>query len=134
MPIVKHKKNIPETSETKVTTVKKKSKDTTILTTKDKKGISNSEEAIVQNVASVKKVDSKEMVSISEPVKATPIPQRKIADEKKLSTFGLTKERDLFIENLSMLVLSGMSIVGALSSIINHALDNKLVILKQNLA
>lgn len=120
MPIVKHKKNIPETSETKVTTVKKKSKDTTILTTKDKKGISNSEEAIVQNVASVKKVDSKEMVSISEPVKATPIPQRKIADEKKLSTFGLTKERDLFIENLSMLVLSGMSIVGALSSIIKQ--------------
>lgn len=59
-------------------------------------------------------------VSISEPVKATPIPQRKIADQKRLSTFGLTKERDQFIENLSMLVLSGMTIIGALSSIIKQ--------------
>lgn len=61
-----------------------------------------------------------EKVSISEPVKATPIPQRKIANEKKLSTFGLSKERDQFIENLSMLVMSGMSIIGALSSIIKQ--------------
>ncbi len=61
-----------------------------------------------------------ERVSISEPVKATPIPQRKIENQKKLSTFGLSKERDQFIENLSMLVLSGMSIIGALSSIIKQ--------------
>ncbi len=59
-------------------------------------------------------------VTISEPVKATPIPQRKIADQKHLSTFGLSKERDQFIENLSMLVLSGMTIIGALSSIIKQ--------------
>lgn len=63
---------------------------------------------------------TEEKVTISEPVKATPIAQRKIADEKKLSTFGLSKERDQFIENLSMLVLSGMSIIGALSSIIKQ--------------
>lgn len=66
------------------------------------------------------KSGNQERVSISEPVKATPIPQRKISDQKKLSTFGLTKERDQFIENLSMLVLSGMSIIGAISSIIKQ--------------
>jgi type II secretory pathway component PulF len=37
-----------------------------------------------------------------------------------VSTFGLSKERDHFIENLSMLVLSGMSIVLALSSIVKQ--------------
>ena len=60
------------------------------------------------------------VVTISAPVAATPVPQRKLTDQKKLSTFGLSKERDLFIENLSMLVLSGMSIVGALASIIKQ--------------
>lgn len=59
-------------------------------------------------------------VIISDPVKATPIPQRNLENQKKLSTFGLSKERDQFIENLSMLVLSGMSIIGALSSIIKQ--------------
>lgn len=63
---------------------------------------------------------TQDKISISEPVKATPTPQRKITDQKKLSTFGLTKERDQFIENLSMLVLSGMSIIGAISSIIKQ--------------
>lgn len=63
---------------------------------------------------------TREKVSISEPVRATLIPQRKIADQKKLSTFGLSKERDQFIENFSMLVLSGMTIIGALSSIIKQ--------------
>jgi type II secretory pathway component PulF len=62
-----------------------------------------------------KKIQEKTV--ISEPVKATPIPQKHLENEKKLSTFGLSKERDQFIENLSMLVLSGMSIVGAISSI-----------------
>lgn len=61
-----------------------------------------------------------EKVTISEPVKATPLPERKLANQEKLSTFGLSKERDQFIENLSMLVLSGMSILGALSSIIKQ--------------
>ena len=75
-------------------------------------------EEIKEGVSSMNPRDQK--VSISEPVKATPIPQRKIANEKKLSTFGLSKERDQFIENLSMLVLSGMSIIGALSSIIKQ--------------
>ena len=59
-------------------------------------------------------------VPISEPVKATPAPQRKIVDQKKLSTFGLSKDRDQFVENLSMLVLSGMSITEALNSIIKQ--------------
>jgi len=61
-----------------------------------------------------------EKVTISDPVKATPIPQRKIVEERRPSTFGLSKERDQFIENLSMLVLSGMSIVGAIASIIKQ--------------
>jgi type IV pilus assembly protein PilC len=54
----------------------------------------------------------------SAPVKATP--RVVTVSEKKLGffdTFGLTKERDQFIENLSMLVLSGMPIVSALSAI-----------------
>jgi type II secretory pathway component PulF len=75
------------------------------------------------DVKKTKEKESERMVdkvTISEPVKATPAPQRKIADQKKLSTFGLTKERDQFIENLSMLVLSGMSIIGAISSIIKQ--------------
>jgi type II secretory pathway component PulF len=61
-----------------------------------------------------------EQTSISEPVRATPAPQRKLPEEKRLSTFGLSKERDQFIENLSMLVLSGMSITSALTSIIKQ--------------
>lgn len=64
---------------------------------------------------------TQEKVSISAPVKATPAPARKIAEEKKLSTFGLGKDRDQFVENLSMLVFSGMSITGALTSIIKQS-------------
>ena len=67
-----------------------------------------------------KSAQKEEKVTISEPVKATPAPQQKINEQKKLSTFGLSKERDQFIENLSMLVLSGMSIIGALTSIIRE--------------
>ncbi len=52
------------------------------------------------------------------PVAATP---RKVNIEEKklgfLDTFGLGKERDQFVENLSMLVISGMPIMGALSAI-----------------
>jgi type II secretory pathway component PulF len=61
-----------------------------------------------------------EKVSISEPVKATPVAPRRIEEAKPLSTFGLGKHRDQFIENLSMLVLSGMAIPGALASIIKQ--------------
>ncbi len=54
----------------------------------------------------------------SSPVVATPRVVK--LNEKKLGyfdTFGLTKERDHFVENLSMLVLSGMPIMGALNAI-----------------
>lgn len=54
----------------------------------------------------------------SSPVAATP--RKVVIEEKKLGffdTFGLGKERDQFIENLSMLVISGMPIMGALSAI-----------------
>jgi hypothetical protein len=78
---------------------------------------------------------SAEKVIISEPVKATPIPQRKLANQSKLSTFGLSKERDQFIENLSMLVLSGMSIVSAISSIIKQTKSSGMkLILERMLA
>lgn len=66
---------------------------------------------------SVPKNKEEEKVTISEPVKATPVAQKKNANEKKISTFGLSKERDHFIENLSMLVLSGMAITSAIASI-----------------
>ena len=77
--------------------------------TKDKKQIESSKEKMVE-----------EKVTISEPVKATPAPQRKIPEQRRLSTFGLGKQRDLFIQNLSMLVLSGMTIINAISSIIRQ--------------
>jgi type II secretory pathway component PulF len=67
-----------------------------------------------------------EKVTISEPVRATPAPQRKLSEEGKLSTFGLGKERDQFIENLSMLVLSGMTIIGALTSIIKQTKNDSM--------
>jgi type II secretory pathway component PulF len=58
----------------------------------------------------------------SAPVVATPIVPKNLG-LKKLSyfdRFGLSKDRDHFIENLSMLVLSGMPLVGALTSIVNE--------------
>ncbi len=70
--------------------------------------------------ASVTTAQKEQKVDISAPVKATPVVQRPIAEQKHLSTFGLSKERDQFIENLSMLVLSGMTIIGAISSIIKQ--------------
>jgi type II secretory pathway component PulF len=54
---------------------------------------------------------------VSEPVKQTPVKERALSDQKSLSTFGLGKERDKFIENLSMLVVSGMPIMNAIASI-----------------
>ena len=71
-----------------------------------------------EEVDASKKIKPAELDGPSAPVTATP---RVIKiEEKKFSffeTFGLTKERDQFIENLSMLVLSGMPIVSALSAI-----------------
>ncbi len=94
-------------------------------TIKEKKSLFNSLFGSKKNKEEDKKelsqnARTQEKVTISEPVKATPVAQRKIDNQKKLSTFGLTKERDQFIENLSMLVLSGMSIIGAISSIIKQ--------------
>lgn len=66
---------------------------------------------------SMKKNTEDEKVTLSEPVKATPLVQKKNLNEKRISTFGLSKDRDHFIENLSMLVLSGMAITGAIASI-----------------
>lgn len=80
--------------------------------TKDEKKENSSDTLSIQTTS--------DKVTISAPVAATPVSQRKLTDQKKLSTFGLSKERDLFIENLSMLVLAGMSIVGALASIIKQ--------------
>lgn len=66
----------------------------------------------------VKKIIQIESDLPSAPVKATPRVV-KVSDKKLtfFDTFGLTKERDQFIENLSMLVISGMPIMGALSAI-----------------
>lgn len=65
-----------------------------------------------------KKTKQVESDAPSLPVAATPRVVH--VTDKKLGyfdTFGLTKERDQFIENLSMLVLSGMPISGALTAI-----------------
>jgi type II secretory pathway component PulF len=60
-----------------------------------------------------------EMVAPSAPVTATPTKAQLAVVVRPgfFATFGLGKERDHFIENLSMLVLSGMSITSALASI-----------------
>lgn len=95
------------------------------LLTKKNKEVAASEKVNKEDVSSekvfLKKTAPKEeKVSVSAPVKATPITPRKVVVEENLSTFGLSKERDQFIENLSMLILSGMSIISALSSIIKQ--------------
>lgn len=60
-----------------------------------------------------------EMIAPSAPVTKTLSPSQLAKVEKPgyFATFGLGKERDHFIENLSMLVLSGMAITSALGSI-----------------
>jgi type IV pilus assembly protein PilC len=95
------------------------------LLTKKNKEVATSEKVNKEDVSSekvfLKKTTPKEeKVSVSAPVKATPITPRKVVVEENLSTFGLSKDRDQFIENLSMLILSGMSIISALSSIIKQ--------------
>ncbi len=110
---------------TKKTTDSKKTIETKIDKQESKKeSKKENKEDTKKNIAqdegssSVKKIKQVESDAPSAPVTATP---RIIKiTEKKLGffdTFGLTKERDQFIENLSMLVLSGMPIMGALSAI-----------------
>ena len=83
---------------------------------------------------SSKKIFREEKVTISEPVKATPIVQKRNLDEKRISTFGLSKDRDHFIENLSMLVLSGMAITSAIASIAKETKSQRMkAILEQML-
>jgi Type II secretion system (T2SS), protein F len=63
---------------------------------------------------------TKELESLVPSAPAVATPRVVNVSDTKLgyfATFGLTKERDQFIENLSMLVLSGMPITGALTAI-----------------
>ncbi len=108
---------VPKNKEKKVT----KEKEVEKKNSQDESSSSSQEieKKVAQEAVPSKKVVQEKTV-ISEPVKATPIPQKHIENQKKLSTFGLSKDRDQFIENLSMLVLSGMSIVGAISSIVKE--------------
>lgn len=118
------KKKISEKTEANTKKEQKPQKEKNVTKSQSKETASSFDVSLVSGevkpVPVPKNATKEEKVTISEPVKATPAPQRKIAEEKKLSTFGLSKERDQFIENLSMLVMSGMSIIGALSSIIKQ--------------
>lgn len=70
----------------------------------------------------------------SAPVTATPRVVN--LSDKKLgyfATFGLTKERDQFIENLSMLVLSGMPIAGALAAITHDTKNPQMKKILENI-
>lgn len=80
-----------------------------------------------EEVVAVKNIKPTETSSISAPVTATPRVV-KLSDKKLgyFDTFGLTKERDQFIENLSMLVLAGMPIMGALSAITRDTKNVKM--------
>ncbi len=109
LPVKKKKEEIKDNNTENVNTLK-------IEAVKDNKSVK--EEKNPEDNSSSKKTKSLESDAPSAPVTATP---RVIKiSEKKLGyfdTFGLTKERDHFVENLSMLVLSGMPIMGALSAI-----------------
>lgn len=121
MPKISTNKKRTEITETPIKKEKKVTEEV-IQHAEEKKGIRFSLFKFKKDIpkadatSSVKKIIEEKSI-ISEPVKATPLPQKHIENEKRLSTFGLSKERDQFIENLSMLVLSGMSIVSAISSI-----------------
>lgn len=69
-----------------------------------------------------------EMVAPSPLPQATPLKgaNAPVLKASFFDTFGLGKERDHFIENLSMLVLSGMSITTALSSITKETEDPRM--------
>lgn len=95
---------------------------------KKEEEIANVEESPKEEAVSKKEETKKEKAtpSISAPVKATPVERKKIEGRKKISTFGLSKERDHFIENLSMLVLSGMAITEALRSVVKETKDERM--------
>ena len=79
------------------------------------------------DVVAPKKTTQVESGAPSAPVTATPRIVK--ITEKKLGffdTFGLGKDRDHFIENLSMLVLSGMPITGALAAITRDTKNPKM--------
>lgn len=111
------KKAIPSASSKKIVatgTTKKIPKEN-----EDKKEDVTNKDTISDVVIS-KKTKQVESDTPSAPVTATPRVVN--VSTKKLGyfeTFGLSKERDQFIENLSMLVLSGMPIAGALAAITN---------------
>jgi type IV pilus assembly protein PilC len=113
------KKSIPSKKEEVSLSLKNEQPVTQESNTKEKK-VTTSESQATTSVPNKISEKKDEKVDISAPVKATPLVQKQIVEQKKLSTFGLSKERDQFIENLSMLVLSGMTIIGAISSIIKQ--------------
>jgi type IV pilus assembly protein PilC len=83
----------------------------------------STKEVVVDGDTSKSVVVSKKIKELESSVPSAPAvatPRVVNLSDKKLSyfaTFGLTKERDQFIENLSMLVLSGMPLAGALTAI-----------------
>lgn len=94
------------------------------LTDKDllKEKVTEKERSLIEKIKDTnslfKKTKEIESEAPSSPVIATP--RTVLVSDKKLGyfdTFGLSKERDQFMENLSMLVLSGMPISSALSAI-----------------
>ena len=99
---------------------------TPVNPSKKEEVLENSDINSQETVAS-KKTKQIESDAPSGPVVATPLVVK--VSGKKLSffdTFGLTKERDQFIENLSMLVLSGMPIMGALSAITRDTKNSQM--------
>lgn len=109
------KKNTLEPLSKKTPTDKKK---TTKQELAEQETIINNEEADSSSTSALKK--SKELESAAPSLPAVATPRIINVSDKKLGffeTFGLEKERDQFVENLSMLVLSGMPITAALTAI-----------------
>ncbi|MCF7843444.1 type II secretion system F family protein [Candidatus Gracilibacteria bacterium] len=107
------KSEIPVKKKVVLSEKNTKEEATPSLKDKDTKDVKNEETS-----TSAKITKGLESDVPSAPAKATPKVLK--LNEKRLGyfeTFGLTKERDHFIENLSMLVLSGMPIMGALTAI-----------------
>ncbi|MBP6949050.1 MAG: type II secretion system F family protein [Candidatus Pacebacteria bacterium] len=105
---------VKKTITKKAVTIKKTKEDTISKNVVEK---TNKESDVKENSV-IKNTKNVESDTPSLPVTATPRVV-KVEDKKAgfFDTFGLSKERDHFIENLSMLVLSGMPIMSALSAI-----------------
>lgn len=95
-----------------------------------------SQEQDSSNTSLSKKSNQVESAAPSAPAIATPKVVRIPLTAKKgyFDTFGLSKERDHFIENLSMLVLSGMPISGALASITKDTKSPKMKSILETIA